>query len=114
MRPFSSYDELVDFLGARPVLSKIGVIAKVKGDKVKKRIVLDAAQSKVSISSVRGERVILPRAMDLVWDGLEMAKSPGQQLEQEFLVLDFESAFWNMPLHVEERRFFVACYRQTY
>ena len=116
-----TYDEVVRYLGAKPVLSKLCVIAKEKLGKVSKRIVLDANESKVSRASRRGERVVLPRALDAVFDALQVmkqwsgraARGAASRVQEnvEFLVLDFEKAFWNVPLWAGERRYFVVKYR---
>ena len=68
IRGFNSFHSVCEFLGSTPVLSKIGVITKIRGNKTKKRIVLDAKQSGVSAASSKLEHVVLPRATDVVWD----------------------------------------------
>ena len=45
---------------------RLGLITRVKGGKTKKRIILDLKQSKVSASTHRTHRVVLPRFTDLL------------------------------------------------
>ncbi len=60
-------------------------------------------------------RVPLPKVTDVVYDILDvLAKDEllsGEGID--LLVLDFVDAFWNIPLAVEERRFFVGRLRGT-
>eukprot|EP00972_Heterocapsa_arctica_P042887 6322787-Heterocapsa_arctica.AAC.1 len=72
LRQFDSYKAVVAFLGEEPVLSKIGVIEKIRAGKSKKRIVLDSKQSGVSAASSKKERVVLPRILDAVFDMLDL------------------------------------------
>ena len=51
--------------------------------------------------------VILPRLVDLISDTLDLSSDLGPDEEVEYLILDFVDAFWNIPLSLGERRFFV-------
>ena len=118
LKPMPSLEAVVKFLTEDPVVSKIGVITKVRNNVEKKRIVLDAKQSKISLSSRKVESVVLPRAMDLIWDILDLlleAKAlPEGFLENhnaaeiELFIMDFADAFWQIPLAPDERKFFTA------
>ena len=68
----------------KPVVSKLVVVekTKVKTDKqgnvrknIKKRIILNLRTSGVSAASAKHERVILPRALDVIFDVLELLKA---------------------------------------
>ena len=61
LRQFESCSELRAFLGKDRVLRKFGLITKIKGDTVKKRLILDAEASGISAVACKRERVILPR-----------------------------------------------------
>ena len=74
---------------------------------MKKRIILDLKQSKVTAGTYKQWRVILPRLVDLVSDTLDLSCNLGPEEEVEYLILDFVDAFWNVPLSFRERRFFV-------
>ena len=71
-------------------------------------MILDTKQSDVKHASAKGQRVILPRLMDSIWRILEMLASglaDGEALD--LFVLDFQEAFWQVPLSPAERRFSV-------
>ena len=101
-----SWDEVVQYLGSEPILSRFGVLKRWKGGRLKKRVVLDVKESRVTCITRRTHRVVLPRISDAIADALEMMShlEPGQEVE--WLVLDFVDAFWNVPLRHSERRFF--------
>ena len=50
--------------------SRIGVVAKQKGDSLKLRLIHDLRRSGVNQQAVIGERVVLPRIVDLIEDVL--------------------------------------------
>ena len=78
--------------------------------KIKKRLVLDAKESGVSGASTKAENVVLPRALDLILDVLEiMAKNPEVDHSDllEFFIIDFRDAFWQIPIRPEERKFYL-------
>jgi len=95
------------------VLSKIGVIAKMRLGKLKKRVVIDAKRSGISSASRKFQRVLLPRATDVIVDILEMlwASWDGSAEDFEFFILDFTDAFFHIPLHRSEQRYFVVSLR---
>ena len=132
--------QTISFLGGlKPVLSKIGVMIRTKQGRTKKRIILDVKESTVAASTRRKYRVLLPRIIDWVNDALSMLETCGtpkdieklfNRLDEndlinftsfdddeeavEFMILDFVDAFWQIPLHREERRFFVARIKGEY
>ena len=69
---FDSAQDISEHLGRDPVISKMHVITKVFHDRVKKRIILDVKASGVSGASSKTERVFLPRALDVVWDTMDL------------------------------------------
>jgi len=90
------------------------------------RIKID--RSNVSTSSAKSERVKLPCDRNTVTDILlfssvgaywtsdtDVEFEVNTLYEIEFMVLDLSGAFWNVPLHPEERRYFVfKCRSQRY
>ncbi len=106
---FPSVESAAEYLGAQPVLSRIGLISKMRLGILKRRIVIDAKRSWVSRSSRKYERVILPRATDVIVDALDLLRLAwGASLDHfEWFIADFKDAFWHVPLHKREQRFFV-------
>ena len=92
------------FLGEDPVLSRFGIVTKVRDGKVKKRLILDANASGISAAS-RRERAILPRLLDTARNTLEML---ARRCEAELCVLDFADASWLLPLVPDERKWFTS------
>ena len=115
---FNDYSALCSWLGDEPVLSKFGMIVKNKNGVIKKRIILDGKQSKVTKCATKRERVILPRVLDVVHDALHMmadhSRWAASDWDLEFVVLDFTDAFWTLPLSIFERKFFVSRLRGVY
>eukprot|EP00971_Amphidinium_carterae_P000378 8079-Amphidinium_carterae.1 len=70
-----SFDAATERLGGPPVLSKFGVIEKVRDGRVKRRVILDARQSGLTSSSSSKYHVALPRATDIVNAVLRSAQS---------------------------------------
>lgn len=101
----SSLEELSLIVDGQPVLNKIGIISKLRNGTVKRRMIFDTKQSNVKHASSKGQRVILPRLLDAVCRVLEtltggLAAGEGVDL----VVLDFQEAFWQVPLNPAERR----------
>ena len=59
-KQFESYSELRAFSGRRLGHQQLWHVTKVKGDKVKKQLILDAKASGISPAASKRERVILP------------------------------------------------------
>lgn len=95
-------------LGADAVISAFHVLRKEKNGRVKRRLILDLKRSGVSRRTSHTRRIVLPRVSDAVRGALCLKASPAAEPHDvEWLVLDFESAFWNVPLHLAERKYFV-------
>ena len=62
-------------------MSRIKVITKERAGVKKHRIVLNTKKSDVLASSQKAERVILPRALDAVFDLLDLMLSPEEAFE---------------------------------
>ena len=103
----NSIEEVQNYLGEKPVLSKVGVLTKVIRDKLKKRVIVGSHRSGVSSSTTKPERSVLPRVMDTVDDFMIQRQFAAHGASTDFVVLDFTSAFFIIPLAWEERRFFV-------
>ena len=110
---FADTAAAAEYLGAEPVFSRIGVITKKRLGKIKRRIVADAKRSQVSAASRKFQRVELPRITDVVVDTLEqLAETLGLDASQfEFFIADFADAFFHVPLHRQEQRFFTFRFR---
>ena len=115
---FGTLQEVVDYLGCEPVLSKVGIIEKVKGNVVKKRLVVDSKQAGITSATKKCQRALLPRTLDVVWDALDVLEhtsaSEDEDCDVEFLVLDFSDAFFHVPNDFRERKFSVLKYRGVY
>jgi hypothetical protein len=107
--PFSSLDDLTSFLGGEaPILNKIGIISKTRSGITKKRMILDTNASNIKEASATYQRVLLPRLLDAIFQGLILFDKCTPEEDMEWFVLDFTEAFWQVPLHPAERRFFCA------
>ena len=122
---FDDWPSLLSYLeDQRPVLSKLGLVVKVRAGKRKLRIILDAKSSSVSKAAVRHERMINPRVLDatnaamahLAHNHREERKGRRNWVDSgvEFLVIDVEGAFWLVPLAQADRRFFTFKFRGRY
>eukprot|EP00435_Cladocopium_sp_Y103_P055167 s446_g18.t1 len=111
LRKMSTLEEVRHFVGGEPVLSKLGCIKKAKlnldtGEvNYKSRIILDCKRSLVSRAAQRKHKAVLPRISDAVHSILS-SMSSGEEVTM--LVADVTDAFWLIPLHVRERKYFVA------
>ena len=81
-------------LRTTPILSKLGVIVKMKENTKKARIIWDLRESKANELCNQGERIILPRVLDAVGDALEIFRNGGKPA---FLAVDVQDAFHNIP-----------------
>ena len=72
-------------------------------------MILDTKESGVKLVTVKTQRVILPRSFAAVLRMLLLLSMLCSYMESvsEF-VLDYSDAFWQIPVHKEERRFFCA------
>ncbi len=119
----SSHDTLesckAELGGAEPILSRLGCIVKSKVNDLgvattKTRIILDAKQSLVTSATERRYASELPRITDAVHDLLSLMTQlgPGESVVQ--FVADVVDAFWLIPLHPEERKYFCAKFRNKF
>lgn len=117
---FSSLEEVTQFLGQRPILSKLGCIKKDQYNvdtqtwSHKTRIILDCKRSLVSKAASRTHKSVLPRVSDAIQSTLQMMMDASAEQSITFFITDVEDAFWLLPLRREERRFFVARLRNVY
>ena len=114
VKSFNNYKHFEDWLGAKPHLSKMGMITKEKEGRIKRRLILDCKESGVNRKAQKGGKLTLPRISDAVEDALHLMHKtePGQQAE--WLILDFSDWFFNIPLHPSERKHFTLAYKGTY
>lgn len=105
---FDSYEELADYVGGKPVLSKIGFIVKTRNRATSTRTILDTTESGVKWITAKTQRVILRRLLDAV---LRMRFLLSLCLGATDLVgafvLDFSDAFWPIPIMLDEGGFSV-------
>ena len=108
LKAYDSVAELAAALGEDPILSKIEVITRTRAGRTKKRVILDTRESLLRWASAKGQRVLLPRLLDAIMCILELLASPcaDEDFAVSAFVLDFAEAFWQVPLHPRERRFF--------
>ena len=114
-REFYDLASLRNYLGAEPVLTKVGFVKKTKVnpntlvETVKTRIIVDSLESKVSLAAKRTHKSNLPSATTTA-KGLvglmncDEYKNPNCDLD--LLIADVSDAFWIVPLRKCERRFF--------
>ena len=119
--------------GGKAVISKFRLLKRFRAGKEKRRISLDLKESQITSHSSKTCRVVNPRVTDhilnllgelsIIWDpdALELRAVPADvntiepsgDFDVEQFVLDFAEAFWQVPLALEERRFFVGKLRDT-
>ena len=105
---FDSYKALVNAVNGEPVMSKLALITKIQGEKLKLRLILDCLQSGVNAMTKQLERILLPMVMDIINDTLDLTTVLVKEEVIEYLVLDYTDAFFRVPLHPQERRFVTA------
>ena len=120
IKEFDTYHDLQAYVGARPVLSKLGCVKKTKFNPdtatyiTKNRIILDCKQSQVSKAAARTHKSVLPRVSDAVQSALGMLADLQPDETLTLLVVDIIDAFWLIPLRHEERRYFCAKFSGKY
>ena len=84
---------------------------------------LDCEASGLSASSTKTEKATLPRALDVVYDCIELigpdpfievSDARREVAHAELFVNDVVDAYWNVPIHPSERKFFCCKLRQKY
>ncbi|CAE8690656.1 unnamed protein product, partial [Polarella glacialis] len=70
---FPNMEAASEFLSRKPLLNKLGLIAKLLGDGTFKfRLIWDLKESKANLACKMGERIILPRLQDFIVAIVEM------------------------------------------
>ena len=111
---FDTLAEVTDYLRSAPVLSKLGCIVKEKVNKEtgtvtkKSRIILDCKRSLVSKYASRTFKSVLPRISDAVKSAMKLIGSCKDGESATLFIADVSDAFWLIPLHFSERKYFVA------
>ena len=103
-------------MGHKLVPSKLGAVKKDKINPMtgavtrKVRIILDCKQSGLTSATVKTHKSCLPRISHAVRAILGMMDEQGlpEGVEISLFIADISDAFWLIPLHPEERRFFCA------
>ena len=107
MAAFDTYADLEAFFCGKPVLNKLGLIVKTRNGVTKARMILDSKESGVKWITAKTQRVILPRLFVAVLRMLFLLSLITSVAESvSAFVLDFSDAFWQIPIHAEERRLF--------
>ena len=120
LRVFDKLEDLESHVGAKPTLSKIGCIVKQKTNYAtglvtkKTRIILDCKRSHVSKVATRTHKSVLPRVSDAIQSTLSMQSDCRDGDGVALLVADVIDAFWLVPLHKSERRYFCAKLRNKF
>ena len=109
---FDSYEELAEYTGGKPILSKLGIIEKIRNGISSARTILDTKESGVKWITAKTQRVILPRLFDAVLTLLMLlainTDAGCTTATVGAFVLDFSEALWQIPICREEQRFFCA------
>ena len=113
-REYSDMPSLAAALGTDTrsiTLNKLGLVSKQKPDgSWKHRIIWDLLRSRVNQAIRQGERIILPRLLDMVRDVMELKAILGAGGDNEFYGIDIEDAFHNVPVMEDEKRFMAASF----
>ena len=110
------------FLGEEPVLTKVGAVKKEritpKGEKkIKTRIIVDSKQARTSKAARKTHKSNLPLVTNTVRATVGLMNNTGYHPVNagiEYLIIDVTDAYWLIPLHVAERKFFVIKFRGKY
>ena len=89
-----SYDSVLQELGEEPVLNKLGMVVKYKDGRKKSRIIWDMKESKANSVCSQGERIILPRLLDVAKAAVNIYKDGNTPW---LAVVDVKDAFMNIP-----------------
>ena len=109
---FDSAEALAEHVGGQPIFNKFACIVKQRMDgSTKRRIIMDSKRSSVTAASKKMYKAILPRATDLVTDVLSLKSEASPSDGIDLLVLDAEDAFWQVPLHKDEMRYYCSLLR---
>lgn len=69
-------------------------------------MILDTKVSSLKECSVKAQRVILPRLLDTIVQGMHNLALCREGEGMEWFVVDYTEGFWQIPLHPSERMFF--------
>ena len=72
LKAFDTAAELEDFVQGTAILSKLGIITKMRAGKAKHRMILDTKAALIKQCSRKGQRVILPRLLDAIIQALKL------------------------------------------
>lgn len=108
---FPSIEEAETYLGSKAIVSKLALITTEKEGIVKHRLILDCRVSGSNDHTRKSERILLPRAWHVIKDALQLAAMKKDEEEITFAVCDFTDAFYMIPLHRDEQRYFVASHK---
>ena len=75
---------------------------------IKYRLILDCRVSGSNDAAERRERILLPKAWDIIRDIMALRKNCKSHEEVFLFVLDFKDAFYMLPLLDDEYRYFTA------
>ena len=123
LKRFRTLQEVKAFVGGNPILNKLGLVVRYKtntaGQEVKKtRIIVDNKESGVTRVAKRTHRSTLPRPANAVQSamGLMDGNVKEEDLESyiDLLVADVSDAFWQIPLHPAERKYFVVMFKEAF
>ena len=84
-------------------LSKVGVIVKAKGDRVKVCLTHDLSRSGVNHKIWLPERVVLPRLSDVIEATMKHLASRTPHIAVDMLVHDFRDALKQLHVHPDEQ-----------
>ena len=78
---------------------------------MKHRTIMDSRRSGVTAASKKMYRAVLPRHTDMVHDILDLLSKAKPAEDIDLLVLDAVDAFWQIPLHEAERKYYCGILR---
>ena len=110
---FETKAELAEYVGGPPpILNKLGLIIKIRNGIKKARMILDTKASGVKAITTQAQRINLPRLFDAILQILVLltfaAASTISGIDVESFVLDFSDAYYQVPIHRSEQRYFCA------
>ena len=111
---FGDLADVNNYLGADPVVAKFALITTEKDGIIKHRLILDCRISGSNSHARKSERILLPRAWHVIKDALQLGNLCVDGESLVFAVCDFTDAFFMIPLHRDEQRYFVASYRGAF
>lgn len=109
---FDTKAELAEYVGGPPILNKLGLIIKIRNGIKKARMILDTKASGVKAITTQAQRINLPRLFDAIIQILVLLTFAAARLDTgidvESFVLDFSDAYYQIPIHRSEQRYFCA------